>query len=146
MRVIDIIAIFLIWLAMHGCASNNARFIQDLQFDNRMVIFQPAYWHIQTNSRPDSVSWRCVDPNGGKLYGWQPATNLNFISIAPFTVKGALGEFTPQFIGTFMFEITVWSRWNKEEIKIYRTVVETDQLWESIDMNRIFGIDEPRRP
>ena len=125
-----------------GACVSTGTVIQDLQFDEKMVIYQPAYWHIQTSSRPDSMSWRMTDTAVGRLYAYQPPVKLGFISISPFTVKGAVGTLYPEYTGRFLIKFHIWGRWIDEEIQIYRDVYDTDQMWESIDMERI----SPVRP
>ena len=140
MRIIDVIAICIVWMA--GSCASTSTVIQDLQFERRPVVYKESSWHIQTNSRPDSVSWKMSDPVTGQVVLWQEPTKLGFISVSPFVAKGKVGFFISPYSGRFMFEIRVWGGWIDEKHVFYREIFETDQLWESLNIQRIM----PRRP
>ena len=140
MRMIDVIVVLLIWL--FGACASTGTVVDDLQFDGRMVAFQEAYWHIQTNSRPDSVSWVMTNPLTMDTYAYQKPVKLRFISMTPYTAKGAYGTLRPEQTGRFKITFHIWGRWIDEEISVYRNVYQTDQMWESLDLERI----KPARP
>ena len=140
MRLIDMIAICIVWMS-GSCASNGAKFIQDMAFEPRIAIDRDNAWYVQTSGMADSISWTVTNALDGKVYGNYPPHKLQYISIEPFRVKGAQGYFTPVYFGRFQFTVSVWSDWGRETVRFNRDIHRTETRWESIDLDRILRPD-----